>query len=107
MTRTQRLTAAFRLERLETMSAKTFIRLTIGLITLAGSLGAAGRWINSHPTRAEVDSAYVRRDTFALYRRDVVTVRLRDSLVLDARQARSDSMLSALVRACRRRGECP
>lgn len=102
--RAERFTQAF---RFEAMSARSFIRLVLGAIAFAGSLGAAARWVNAHPTKAEVDSVYVRRDTFAIYQQGHNAIHMRDSLIQAAVQARSDSMLSALVRACRRRGECP
>jgi hypothetical protein len=104
MTRTERFTQAF---RIETMSAKTLARLIIGGVALAGSLGAAGRWINSHPTKAEVDSSYVHKYDFALYQQGMATLHMRDSLIQDARDVRRDSLLSSLYRACHRRGECP
>lgn len=103
--RAERFTAAF--PRPETVSARAFIRWVIVLITLAGSLGAAGRWVVSHPTRAEVDSAYVRRYDFATYQQGQVSLRMRDSLIQDARDVRRDSLLSSLYRACQHRRECP
>ena len=54
-----------------------------------------------------VDRRYVHADTFALYRIDQERIHQRDSLIHDAREARIDTSLSYLLRACRRRGECP
>lgn len=46
------------------------------------------------------DETYVRRDTFAL-------IHKTDSLIGEARNARIDTALNALVRACQRKRECP
>lgn len=77
--RAERFTAAFS-RPLDTMSAKTFIRGAMLLIALAGSLGALGRWVTSHPTKAEVDSVFVRRDTFAIYQQGLAAKLREDSI---------------------------
>ena len=80
MTRAQRITTAL---HLSSMSARTAFRLIAGMLGLATTLGATARWVhntaNAYPTKAEVESVFVRRDTFALYRLDQAAQRREDS----------------------------
>jgi hypothetical protein len=58
-------------------------------------------------TRAHAESVFVRKDTFAIHLAGEALVHRTDSLVIEARTARIDTALNALLRACRRKGECP
>ena len=76
----------------------------VGVIT--ASVLAIGGWAVRTGADA-VDHRYVHADTFALYRIDQERIHQRDSLIHDAREARIDTSLSYLLRACQRRRECP
>lgn len=60
-----------------------------------------------HAVKVSADATYVARDTFDIYRNQQALQHRTDSLVADGRNARIDSALAALVRACQRKGECP
>ena len=93
--------------RIENWSMMGFLKAIGVVVPIIAFLAGAARWVNAHPTRAEVDSAYVRRYDFAIYQQGQVTLRMRDSLIQDARDVRRDSLLSSLYRACQHRRECP
>lgn len=54
-----------------------------------------------------VDHRYVHADTFTVYRADERLWHTRDSLIHEAREARMDTALNTLVRACQRQRACP
>lgn len=87
--RSDRFTAAFP----RPDNAKQLMRWTIYLASIVGSLAGAARWVNSHPTKAESDSLFVRRDTFALYRVEQAGMRREDSL---SRSADREKILNAI-----------
>lgn len=72
------------------------------LIPIVAALAGAARFI----THA-ADDTYVRRDSFATYQAGESLVHRTDSLITEARNARIDTALNALVRACQRKRECP
>lgn len=108
MIRHDRVTAAF--ARNSPISAQKFLAIVIGTLTVVGLLSGFVRWAhrtaNSIPTRAEVDSLFVKQTTFTTFRLDLELQHQRDSLISDARAVRAESKLDALVADCRRRGGC-
>lgn len=109
MTRRERVTAAFA----RSSPWQKVISIVGGLTTIAvfvGILAGCARWINQAaseiPTKTEIAKTYVAKDTFNALKQDLVLQHRTDSLISDARAARTDSSLSLLVRACRKRGEC-
>jgi len=83
-------------------SARKWVLLVgaiLGVLTTVLGMAAGAKKV--------ADAAYVRQDTFALYRSGEMAKRLRDSLINDARLTRIDTGLAQLVRACQRKRECP
>lgn len=88
--------------RLDQLRLPWFLWAAIALIPLATCTTAV-----VHAVKVSADATYVARDTFEVYRNQLSFQHRTDSLVAEARNARIDSALAALVRACQRRGECP
>lgn len=88
-------------------SLKRFLTLVGLALPVVGSIAATARYANSLETRPHAESTYVRQDSFAIYQARMAAKRERDSLIADAKMSRIDTSLNVLVRACRRRGDCP
>ena len=88
-----------------------FLSISTGVVVLVSGVAGALRWTRttteSLETKAHADSTYVAKSVFAAHQADEAMIHLRDSLIADAQNARRDTILGALYRACRRKGECP
>lgn len=74
---------------------------------LTSGTAASLRALSNVETRPHADSTFVRKDSFAIHLAGEAFVHRTDSLIIEARTARIDTALNALLRACRRKGECP
>lgn len=110
MTRRQKLTATLN-HRISAMSFGTLLKIAGALVAIITPLAAAARWAhntaNAYPTKAAVESLYVRRDSFAVYQAGESQVHQRDSLIMAATVESMKKDLSTLVRACQKKGDCP
>lgn len=76
------------------------------LIPVVAAVAATARVVNGVETKTHADSTYVRRDSLAIQQAGFARRYSVDSVAREAREARIDTSLAVLVRACVRKGEC-